>query len=161
MSTTCRRVLALVGLLVGVSTLAISAAPAFSDQNVAAGNLNPTDRVIVQEIKVTGDSGDPVSITSVTVKNQGSAASGQIDRIEFWDGGVKLGETTNISGLASGITVNLGGYVIPRNEIRYLKVFVVVGTSVSGGETVQFQEQFYYERAGSSFTSPRITDLTG
>jgi PKD repeat protein len=161
MGMTCRRVLALVGLVVGVSALAVSAAPAFSDQNVAAGNLNPTDRVIVQEIKVTGDSGDPVSITSVTVKNQGSAASGQIDRIEFWDGGIKLGETTNISGLGSGITVNLGGYVIPRNEIRYLKVFVVVGTSVSGGETVQFQEQFYYERVGSSFTSPRITDLTG
>ncbi|MCX6100867.1 MAG: hypothetical protein NTV92_05520, partial [Candidatus Bipolaricaulota bacterium] len=112
MSTTCRRVLALVGLLVVASTMAAAAAPAFTDQNIGAGNLNPTDRVIVQEIKVTGESSDAVSITSVTVRNQGTAASGQIDRIEFWDGGTKLGETANMSGLASGITVNLGGYVV-------------------------------------------------
>jgi PKD repeat protein len=137
------------------------ALPSFSDQNIAAGNLNPTDRILVQEIRITGDSSKTVTITSVTVQNLGTAGSGQIDKIEIWDGGTKLGETTNIAGLGSGVTINLGGYGVPKGTTHDLKVYVTVGTSVSGGETVSLRCKFYYQMNSSSYSSAWISDLTG
>ena len=145
------------------TTLAATAfaLPSFSDQNIAAGNLNPTDRILVQEVRVTGDSSHTVTVTSATVQNMGTAGSGQIDKIEIWDGGTKLGETTNIAGLGSGVTINLGGYQVPKGTTHYLKIYVTVGTSVSGGETVRLRAKFYYQMNGSSYTSAWDSDLTG
>ena len=145
------------------TTLAATAfaLPSFSDQNIAAGNLNPTDTVLVQTIHVTGDSSHAVTITSATVQNLGTAASGQIDKIEIYDGGKSLGSTTNIAGLGSGVTVNLGGYQVPKGTTHDLKIWVTVGTSVSGGETVSLRVKFYYQMNGSSYTSAWISDLTG
>jgi len=145
------------------TTLAATAfaLPSFSDQNIAAGNLNPTDRILVQEVRVTGDSSHTVTITSATVQNLGTAASGQIDKIQIYDGAKELGSTTNIAGLGSGVTINLGGYQVPKGTTHSLKVYVTVGTSVSGGETVSLRVKFYYQMNGSSYTSAWISDLTG
>jgi len=156
-----KRSLVLATLLVCVISGVAFAAPSFSDQNIGAGNLNPTDRVLVQEIRVVGDSSKTVTITSVTVQNLGTAGSGQIDKIEIYDGGTKLGETTNIAGLGSGVTINLGGYGVPKGTTHYLKVHITVGTSVSGGETVSLRCKFYYQMNSSSYSSAWISDLTG
>ena len=156
-----KRSLVLATLLVCVISGVAFAAPSFSDQNIDAGNLNPTDRVLVQEIRVVGDSSKTVTITSVTVQNLGTAESGQIDKIEIYDGGTKLGETTNIAGLGSGVTINLGGYDVPKGTTHYLKVYITVGTSASGGETVSLRCKFYYQMNSSSYSSAWISDLTG
>jgi PKD repeat protein len=155
-----RRSLVLATLLVCVISGVAFTAPSFSDQNIDAGNLNPTDRVLVQEIRVVGDSSKTVTITSVTVQNLGTAGSGQIDKIEIYNGGTKLGETTNISGLGSGVTINLGGYGVPKGTTHYLKVYITVGTSVSGGETVALRCKFYYQMNSNSYSSAWISDLT-
>jgi len=155
-----RRGLAFATLLVLVISGVALAAPSFSDQNVAAGNLNPTDRVLVQEIRVTGDSSKTVTIIAVTVQNLGTAGIGHIDKIEIWDGGKKLGETTNIAALGSGVTINLGGYAVLKGTTHYIRVYVTVGTGVTGGETVSLRVKFYYQMNFVSYTSAWISDLT-
>jgi len=161
MTKTGWRSLLLVCLFSATMAATAFALPSFSDQNIAAGNLNPTDRILVQEIRVTGDSSHTVTVTSATVQNLGTAGSGQIDKIEIWDGATKLGETTNIAGLGSGVTINLGGYQVPKGTTHYLKIHVTIGTSISGGETVSLRVKFYYQMNGSSYTSAWISDLTG
>ncbi|MEN6368116.1 MAG: PKD domain-containing protein [Thermotogota bacterium] len=160
MTTTCRRVLALVGLMVGLSTLAAMALPGFSDQNIAAGNLNPTDTILVQQIRITRGASETVTLSSITVQNLGTAGDGDIDKITVMDSGDVLGETTAISGLASGITVNLGGFNM-TSTTHYLKIYVTVGTAVDGGETVNLRARVHYVSNGSSYTSSWISDLTG
>jgi PKD repeat protein len=160
MSMTCRRVLALVGLVVGLSSLAAVALPGFSDQNVSAGNLNPTDTIKVQEIRITRGASEVVTLSSITVQNLGTAGDGDIDKITVVDGGDLLGETTAISGLASGITINLGGFNM-TSTTHMLKILVTVGTAVDGGETVNLRVRVHYVSNGSSYTSAWIADLTG
>jgi len=157
-----RRSLALATLLVFVISGVALAAPSFSDQNIAKGNLNPTDRILVQEIRITGDSSRTVTISSVNVRNWGTAGGGQIDKIEIWDGGTKLGQITNMTGLDSGIMIPVT-YNIAAGSTHYLEVYVTVGTTVNGGETVLLQIQFYYEYEGGTGQSHTgwISDLTG
>jgi len=156
-----RRALVLALLVVGAASMTALALPGFSDQNVSAGNLNPTDRVLVQKIKVTGDSAHAATITSVTVQNLGTAGSGQIVRIELRDGAVELGSTTNMAGLASGIIVSLTTPLnVPKSAIRYIEVFVTVGPTVSGGETVALRVKSHYVRDESTHSSPWISDLS-
>ena len=137
------------------------AAPTFADKDIAKENLNPTDVVIVQEITVTGDSSQDVNLTSATVQNLDTAGTGDIDRVDILDGGDPLGFTTNIVGLASGVTVNLGGHTIPKGATRTLKVQVTVGTNVTDGATVRIRVRFYYKMGIFTYTSSWITDLTG
>lgn len=144
-----------------VISLSAFALPGFSDRNIAAGNLNPTDRIEVQEVRVTGDSSNSVTVTSVTVQNLGTAGSGQIDRIEIWDGASLLGDTTNLAGLSTGITITLTGYSIPAGTIHDIKVYVTVGGAAVGGETVLLRLKFYYQMGASSYQSAWISDLTG
>lgn len=158
MRTTCRRVLALVGLVVGLASLAAAALPGFSDRNIAAGNLNPTDTIKVQEIRVTKGAGETVTLSSITVQNLGTAGDGVIDRIAVMDGGLVIGESTAISGLATGITINLG-YDMDATTVD-LKVYVTVGTAVTGGETVSLRTRVHYVSNGASYTSAWIADLT-
>jgi len=160
MTTTCRRALALVVLMVGFSSLAAMALPGFSDQNIAAGNLNPTDTILVQQIRITRGASEIVTLSSITVQNLGTAGDGDIDRITVMDGGDVLGETTAISGLSSGITVDLGGFNM-TSTTHYLKIYVTVGTAVDGGETVNLRIRVHYVSNGSTYTSAWITDLTG
>ncbi len=151
-----------IALLLSILVSAVAyALPSFSDLNISAGNLNPTDRIEVQEVRITGDSSNDVVLTAITIQNLGTAASGQIDKIEIWDGGTELGETTNIAGLPYGITVNLGGYYIPKGSTHYIKIYVTVGTNVSGDETVNLRVKFYYQMNGLSYASAWISDLTG
>jgi len=162
MSTTCRRVLALAGLVVGFASLAAMALPGFSDRNIAAGNLNPTDTIKVQEIRVTRGSGETVTLNAITVQNTGTAGDGVIDRIAVIDSvtGNVVGETTAISGLATGITVSLGGFNM--TEITHdLRIYVTVGTAVTGGETVNLRTRVHYVSGTSSYTSEWISDLSG
>ena len=161
MTKTGWRSLLLVCLFSTTMAATAFALPSFSDQNIAAGNLNPTDRILVQEVRITGDSSHTVTVTSATVQNLGTAGSGQIDKIEIYDGAKSLGWTTNIAGLGSGVTINLGGYSVPKGTTHYLKVYVTVGTSVSGGETVSLRVKFYYQMNGSSYSSAWDSDLTG
>jgi PKD repeat protein len=156
---TCRRVLALVGLLVGFSSLAAVAVPGFSDRNIAAGNLNPTDTIKVQEIRVTRGTTETVTLSSITVQNLGTAGDGDIDKITVMDGGAELGTTTNIAGLSTGVTITLGFAM--TSTTHDLKIYVTVGTAVSGGETVNLRCKVHYVRNGESGSSAWISDLTG
>lgn len=148
-------------LVAAVSGVAL-ALPGFSDRNIAAGNLNPTDRILVQQVRITGDSAKAVTIGSATVQNLGTAGSGQIDRIEVYDGATALGETTNFAGLTTaGVTINLGGYAIPAGTTHEIRMFVTLGGAASGGETLLLRAKFYYQMDGTSYTSAWISDLTG
>jgi PKD repeat protein len=140
---------------------AVFALPSFSDRNIAAGNLDPSDRIEVQEVRVTGDSSNTVTITSVTVQNLGTAGAGQIDRIEIFDGAALLGDTTNLAGLSTGITITLTGYAVPAGTIHDIRVYVTVGGAAVGGETVLLRLKFYYQMGASSYQSAWISDLTG
>ena len=148
-------------LVATVSGVAL-ALPGFSDRNIAAGNLNPTDRILVQQVRITGDSSKAVTIGSATVQNLGTASSEQIDRIEIFDGGTALGDTTNLAGLTTaGVTINLGGYSIPSGTTHEIRIYVTVGATVAGSETVSLRVKFYYQMDSTSYTSSWISDLTG
>jgi len=159
MKTTSLRTLLLVLLLVGAASLAAFALPGFSDRNINAGNLNSADKIMVQEIRITRSSSETVTISSITIQNLGTAGDGEIDEIIIEDGG-ELGSTTSISGLSTGVTINLGGYNM-TSTTHDIMIFVVVGTAVSGGETVNLRCKIHYVRNGLSYSSAWISDLTG
>lgn len=159
MKTTRRLSFTLALMIVGALSV-VAFGLGFSDRNIAAGNLNPTDTIMVQEIRISRSTGETVTLSSVTIQNLGIAGDGEIDKIIVRDGGDILGETTNIAGLRTGVTVNLGGYNL-TNTTHYLKIFVVVGTAVTGGETVDLRTKVHYVRNGLSGSSAWITDLTG
>jgi len=148
-----------VALVAAVSGVAL-AGPGFSDRNVAAGNLDPTDTIKVQEIRVTRSSGETVVLISIAIQNLGTAGDGEIDKITVMDGGDVLGDTTDIAGLATQVVINLGGFNM-TSTTHDLKIYVTVGTAVSGGETVNLRCQIQYERNGTTNTSAWISDLTG
>ncbi len=154
-----RLVFAWLVICVGLSAAAL-AAPGFEDLNINRGNVNPNDRIDVQHVRVTGDPTRQISITSATIQNLGTAGSGHITKIEIWDGGIKLGDTVAIGGLGSGITINLGGYVIPAGTAppHDLKVFVTIGGAVTGGETIALRVKFYYQMNTVSYSSSWIPD---
>jgi len=162
MRITCRHSLAIALLLVGVSSVAALALPSFSDRNIAAGNLNPTDTILVQEIRVTRSAGEDVTLAAITIRNLGTADSSDIAKIIIKDGGDVLGELDNLSGIDSvnGVTINLGGYHLDGTT-HYLKIYVTVSTTVSSGETVQLQSLIDYVRNGTPGSSTWISDLTG
>ena len=163
MNSTCRRGVALALVLMALASWVALADPSFSDQNTSAGNLNPTDDIMVMEVRVRGDTTYATTLTSVTVQNVGTATSSEIDRIRIEDGGAQLGQTTNLSGLNTGVTINLGGYNIAKGATHYIRVFVTVGGSVSGGETVELRLKFHYELQSTpkqSRTSAWISDRT-
>ncbi|MEE8593061.1 MAG: PKD domain-containing protein [Candidatus Bipolaricaulota bacterium] len=159
MKTTCRRALALALLLVGAASLVAFALPGFSDRNISAGNLNSADRINVQEIRVTRTSSETVTLSSITVQNLGTAGDGEIDEIIIEAGSTELGSTTSIAGLSTGVTITLGFNM--TSTTQDIKVFVVVGTTVSGGETVNLRCKVHYVRDGLSYSSAWISDLTG
>jgi PKD repeat protein len=159
MKTTSLRALTLGLLLVGAASLAAFGLPGFSDRNINAGNLNPADKIMVQEIRVTRSSSETVTLSSITVQNLGTAGDGEIDEIIIENGG-ELGSTTAIAGLSTGVTINLGGYNM-TSTTHDIKVFVVVGTAVLGGETVNLRCKIHYVRDGQSYSSAWISDLTG
>ena len=161
MKSACRRGIALAWLFIGALSVVALAAPSFTDKDLAKESLNPTDSVIVQEIEVAGDASRVVTLTSVTVQNLGTAGTGDIEMVEILDGGKVLGQTTNIAGLASGVTVNLGGHRIAEGSTQTLKVRVTVGTNVTDGTTVRMRVRFYYKMGIFAYTSPWITDLSG
>jgi len=154
-----RRSLALATLLVFVISGVALAAPSFSDQNIDAGNLNPTDRIKVQEIQVTRGTGTRVVIGSVTIYNRGTAPGGAIAKIEIEDGATTW-HTTNTGALKTGITIPIG-YELPGN--RTLNVWVTVGTktSVTDGQTLRLEEIFHYQVDGSTGDSPLVSDRSG
>jgi len=154
-----RRSLALATLLVFLISGVALAAPSFSDQNIDAGNLNPTDRIKVQEIQVTRGTGTRVVIGSVTIYNRGTAPGGAIAKIEIEDGATTW-YTTNTGALKTGITIPIG-YELPGN--RTLNVWVTVGpkTSVTDGQTLRLEEIFYYQVDGSTGDSPLVSDRSG
>jgi len=159
MNTTRWRSLTL-GLFMVSAVSIVSLGLGFSDNNIGAGNLNPTDTILVQEIRISRTSGETVTLSSVTVQNLGTAGDGEIDKIIVRDGGDILGETTNIAGLSTGVTINLGGYSL-TGTLHTLKIYVVVGTAVSGDETVNLRTRVHYVRNGLSGSSAWISDLTG
>jgi len=159
MNTTRWRSLTLSLFMVGAVSI-VSLGLGFSDRNIAAGNLNPTDTILVQEIRISRTSGETVTLSSITVQNLGTAGDGEIDKIIVRDGGDILGQTTNIAGLSTGVTINLGGFNL-TSTTHYLKVYVVVGTAVSGDETVSLRSRAHYVRNGLSGSSAWISDLTG
>lgn len=161
MKTTRWRSLALSLILVGVSSVMVLALPSFSDENIAAGNLNPTDTIKVMEIEVRRSSGEDVTLSAINIRNLGSADSGEIEKIIVRDGGDILGQEDNLSGIdgTNGVTINLGGFEM-TGTTHVLRIFVLIGTTVTGGETVQLECIVDYVREGVAGSSGRIRDLT-
>ncbi len=149
--------------LVGLLSLGVVAAPSFSDNDTDAGNLNPTDTIQVQEIHITRSSSDDVTLSTVTIRNLGTAATEDIEKIEVRNGGILLGESDSLGGLdeTSGtiITLGLGGYHMDTTATD-VKILVTVGTSIEGGETLELQARFDYVDDSVSGTSAWITDLS-
>jgi len=156
-----RRCVPLALLFVGLASWAAFGLPGFSDRNTAAGNLNPTDTIMVQEIRVTRSGGETVVLSAITLRNLGTADGGEIEKITIRDGGDIIGETENLAGIrgTNGVTIPLGFEM--TGTTHSVKVFVTVGTTVSGGETIQFRCLFDYTRNDVPGTSSWITDLTG
>ena len=161
MNSTCRRATAIVLLLIGLTSITALAAPNFTDENVAAGNLNPTDEIRVMEIRVRGDTSRDTTLSSVTVQNVGTATHAQIDRIRVLDGGAELGDSTNLAGLSTGVTINLGGYTVAQGTTHDIRIRVTIGGTVSGGETINLRVKFHYQMNSTSYTSAWISDRTG
>ncbi len=161
MNRTSRRGVALAVLLVGLTSWATLALPSFSDRNIAAGNLNPTDTIMVMEIRVTRGAGEDVTIASITIRNAGTAGDGDLEKIIVEDGGGVLGELDNLSGITSsnGVTIPLSYHM--DSTTHYIRIFVVVGTNIEGGETVNLQALVDYTTNGTPGTSSWISDLTG
>jgi PKD repeat protein len=161
MNRTSRRGVALAVLLVGLTSWATLALPSFSDRNIAKGNLNPTDTIMVMEIRVTRGGGEDVTLASITIRNAGTAGDGDLEKLIVEDGGGVLGELDNLSGITStnGVTIPLSFHM--DNTTHYLRIFVVVGTNVDGGETVDLQALVDYTSNGTPGTSAWISDLTG
>jgi PKD repeat protein len=161
MNRTSRRGIALAVLLVGLTSWATLALPSFSDRNIAAGNLNPTDTIKVMEIRVTRGSGEDVTIASITIRNAGTAGDGDLEKIIVEDDGDVLGELDNLSGITSsnGVTIPLSYHLDDTTE--YIRIFVLVGTNVDGGETVDLRALVDYTSNGTPGTSAWLSDLTG
>lgn len=155
-----RRSLGLALLVVGFASWGAFALPSFSDRDIAAGNLNPTDTIRVQEIRVTRSAGEEITLSTVTIRNLGTAGDGDIAKITVMDGGVELGSTENLSGIktTNGITIPISYYL--DDTTHYIKILVTVGPTVDGGETVELQCLFDYTREGLPGTSAWISDLT-
>jgi len=160
MKTTCRRCVGLAVLFVGLASWAAFGLPGFSDRNIAAGNLNPTDTILVQEIRVTRSAGETVVLSAITIRNLGTADGGEIEKITVRDGGDVIGVEENLSGIrgTSGITIPLGFEM--TGTTHTIKVFVTIGTTVDGGETVQLRSLFDFARNDVPGTSSWISDLT-
>jgi len=161
MKTTRWRSLALALIVVGASSVMMLALPSFSDENIAAGNLNPTDTIKVMEIEVRRSSSEDVTLSAINIRNLGTAGSGEIEKIIVEDGPGVLGEEDNLAGIdgVNGVTINLGGYEM-TNTTHRLRIFVVVGTTVSGGETIEFECIVDYVRNGLAGSSGKIRDLS-
>jgi len=161
MKIACRRCVVLALLFVGLASWAAFGLPGFSDRNTAAGNLNPTDTILVQEIRVTRSAGEDIVLSAITIRNTGTADGGEIEKITIRSGGNDLGGTEDLAGIrgTNGVTIPLGFEMTATTHT--IEVFVTIGTSVGGGETVQFRCLFDYTRNNVPGTSSWITDLTG
>jgi len=160
MNRTSRRGIALAVLLVGLTSWATLALPSFSDRNIAAGNLNPTDTILVMEIRVTRGGGEDVTLASITIRNRGTAGDGDIEKIILEDGGAQLAQSANLSGITSsnGVTIPLSYHL--DNTTHYIRILVVIGTNVEGGETIDLQALVDYTSNGTPGTSVWISDLS-
>jgi len=143
-------------LLAGlVFSVAAIAAPSFTDQALDKGFLNPTDKVAVQEIKITGDGS---TISSISIRNLGTADEGNIAEIVIDDDSdpfnAPLKSYTSLVGIRTGLLFSLN-YTLPTGT-SYIWVGVRIKGKdhVAGGETIQLMVRFY----SGSYTSSYITD---
>ena len=151
--------LALLGAV--LVSLAGYALPTFTDLDHDAGNLNPTDIIVVQDIQAQGDSTSDTIINGLTVQNVGTADYTKIVKIEVLDGGGILGEATNLAGLTTGgVTINVGQYTIPASGDESIRVRVTIAptTTIVGGETVNLRVKFHYVLNETSYTSSYYDD---
>ena len=146
-------IFALMGMFV-VSLLAV-ATPTFTDQGLDKGYLNPTDKVAVQEIRVTNGGS---TISSISIRNLGTADEGNIAEIVIdddsdpFDGPIKT--YTSLTGIRTGLLFSLN-YTLPSGT-SYIWVGIRIkgADHVAGGETIHLRVRFY----SGSYTSPYVTD---
>lgn len=146
--------------LIGVFCLSSAAALTFTDQNIAAGFLNPGDHHIrIQTITIEGETG-PTLINAVTIQNLGTATDAEVIRIELNDGTGVIGYIDHPIGLASGGITILMNYVIPARGTVNVHLYVDIAPveSVVDGHTLALRTKFYY--AGTT-ASAWIADGTG
>ena len=161
----CRTAELLIAFLC-LSVVCALGAPTFDDANVAAGNLNPQDEAIVQEITIHGDASQAVAITAVTVRNTGTAQASAFSEIKVELSRVGAPSITktepNLGGFTSGgVTITLPGqFEIPVNGTATLEITLVVAgrTQVTGWSTIQTEVRFHYVRNGTPFSSGWVQD---
>ncbi|MGY4706807.1 PKD domain-containing protein [Candidatus Bipolaricaulota sp. J31] len=148
-------------LLMAIVAWGASAEVTFVDQGLAAGYLNPGDvGIVVQKIRVTNTSGQPVLFDVITVRNRGTATHQEIIRIELWDGGAQIGSVDDPIGLSTGGVAIPVDYTLPAGAAVDISVLVNVAdvTKIAGGETVMFEVQFHYFVGTTAYTSSWIAD---
>jgi len=143
-------------LLAGlVFSVAAIAAPSFTDQALDKGFLNPTDKVAVQEIKVAGDGS---TISSISIRNLGTADEGNIAEIVIDDDSnpfdAPLKSYTSLAGIRTGLLFPLDHKLTTGTSYIWVGVRIKGKDHVAGGETIQLMVRFY----SGSYTSSYITD---
>lgn len=165
MNTAHQRGAALALLLCLAVSCAAAAVPTFTDQDVEAGHLNPADtEIVVQTIRVAGDSTHATDFNAVQIRNGGTATYQQITRIEVRNGGTTICAMDTPIGLTSqsGVTIPTT-HSLPKGDTEDISILVWIGDTsvVQGGETVQFEVRFHYTLDGAAGTSQWIADGEG
>jgi len=136
-----------------VFSVAVIAAPTFTDQDVDNGYVNPKDKVVVQKIKIVDGAS---TINSVWIRNLGSADGSDITKLVIDDDADPFTDPiksyTALTNLRSGMTLSLG-YTVPTGT-TYLWIGVEIAGAAHNNRNIQFKVQFF----SGSYTSPYITD---
>lgn len=138
-----------------VFSVAAIAAPSFTDQALDKGFLNPTDKVAVQEIRVTNGGS---TLSSISIRNLGTADEDNIAEIVIdndsnpFDGPLK--SYTSLAGIRTGLLFPLNYELPAGTSYIWVGVRIKGKDHVAGGETIQLRVRFY----SGSYTSSYITD---
>ncbi len=150
-------------LILGCISLSAVAAPTFTDQGTEAGYLNPADtEIVVQTVRVVGDSTYNGNVNAVQIRNYGGTANyQQITKIEVRNGGATICSINTPIGLTSinGVTIP-STHTITKGDTEDLFVVVWVGDvdAVQGGETLHFEVRFHYLLNGTAYRSGWVGD---
>ncbi|MEN3010292.1 MAG: PKD domain-containing protein, partial [Candidatus Bipolaricaulaceae bacterium] len=158
-------------MLTALSTMPMVAAPTFSDRAFGGDPLNPgDDKIVVQVIRVTGDSARDATIEFVHIRNIGTATSTQIPKIYLvWESSAPTSPlftqtpsmtiNTGTTNLQTGI-IQSTNFSVPKGATRYLWIGVQVSGAAHAedGATVSLETNLYWYTATDSGNSGFLGD---
>ncbi|MEM3486482.1 MAG: PKD domain-containing protein, partial [Candidatus Methanomethyliaceae archaeon] len=160
-----------VGLIMALCATVTKAAPTFSDRAFGGDPLNPgDDEIVVQVIRVVGDSTRDATIEFVHIRNVGNATSAQIPYIYLvWDSSAP---TSAVYTQSPSLTIDVAtnnlqvgvikstNFTVPKGSMRFLWVLVKVAEAdkIEDEATVSFETNLYWYSATESGNSGFIAD---